>query len=174
MKRCIHCKSLKPLIQFHVKRNGQVGARCKRCTFNLNAAAARFRNRNRQRLKEEMASYRKQFPEVSRSTHKRYYQKHRKAHAQHSAAYYARKRSSVEISIRPIKPAEWDEIKRTQRNRCFYCGEKKPLTQDHVIPISRGGRHERSNIVGSCRSCNGRKGSRPPEDFARQIGRLLI
>lgn len=43
--------------------------------------------------------------------------------------------------------------------RCLYCGE--PATDaDHVIPISRDGRHCRLNLVPACGSCNKSKNNR--------------
>jgi 5-methylcytosine-specific restriction endonuclease McrA len=52
---------------------------------------------------------------------------------------------------------QWREIKASYNQRCAYCHERKPLTQDHVIPISKGGPHSAWNIVPACRSCNSRK-----------------
>jgi 5-methylcytosine-specific restriction endonuclease McrA len=49
---------------------------------------------------------------------------------------------------------------------CQYCKKKlteKRLTIDHVVPVSRGGRHEWTNVVAACSACNNRKGSRTPE-----------
>ena len=40
---------------------------------------------------------------------------------------------------------------------CRYCGKKFPreeLTIDHVVPIARGGRSTRGNMVVCCRKCN--------------------
>jgi hypothetical protein len=40
---------------------------------------------------------------------------------------------------------------------CAYCGNSftgPALTRDHVIPTSRGGKNEWSNVVSSCSSCN--------------------
>ena len=34
------------------------------------------------------------------------------------------------------------------------------LTQDHVIPLSKGGQHIKENIVPACPSCNSKKGNR--------------
>jgi 5-methylcytosine-specific restriction endonuclease McrA len=51
------------------------------------------------------------------------------------------------------------------RFRCCYCGrrsEPRELTYDHVIPRSKGGRTEWSNIVTACLACNAKKGSRLP------------
>jgi len=50
---------------------------------------------------------------------------------------------------------------------CQYCGKRfdpKYLTCDHIIPKSRGGATEWSNIVTSCIYCNLKKGDRLPEE----------
>ena len=46
---------------------------------------------------------------------------------------------------------------------CHYCGQCVPLAQrtsDHVIPLSRGGKHTPGNVVRACRQCNSRKNAR--------------
>ncbi len=43
---------------------------------------------------------------------------------------------------------------------CYHCEAKFPreeLTLDHLIPISRGGRTTKKNIVVSCKQCNSLK-----------------
>jgi len=53
------------------------------------------------------------------------------------------------------------------RHVCAYCGghfAELELTVEHILPVSRGGRHEWTNVVTACRSCNTRKGSRRPEE----------
>jgi 5-methylcytosine-specific restriction endonuclease McrA len=53
------------------------------------------------------------------------------------------------------------------RQVCAYCGghfAELDLTVEHILPVSRGGRHEWTNVVTACRSCNTRKGSRRPEE----------
>lgn len=56
--------------------------------------------------------------------------------------------------------------------RCQYCGrpsfELKPreaLTRDHLIPLSRGGSNEWTNVVTACSSCNTRKANRLPSEI---------
>ncbi|MGE3680702.1 MAG: HNH endonuclease [Bdellovibrionales bacterium] len=49
---------------------------------------------------------------------------------------------------------------------CQYCCQKfseKKLTVDHVIPLSKGGRHEWTNVVTACSECNNRKGDKTLE-----------
>jgi 5-methylcytosine-specific restriction endonuclease McrA len=53
------------------------------------------------------------------------------------------------------------------RQVCAYCGSHFPdseLTVEHITPVSRGGRHDWTNVVTACRSCNTRKGNRRPEE----------
>ena len=43
---------------------------------------------------------------------------------------------------------------------CYYCENKfsqDQLTMDHVIPLSRGGRSTKKNIVAACKQCNSHK-----------------
>jgi 5-methylcytosine-specific restriction endonuclease McrA len=50
---------------------------------------------------------------------------------------------------------------------CQYCGgrfEPRQLTCDHLIPRSRGGVAEWTNIVTSCVYCNLRKGDKLPDE----------
>jgi 5-methylcytosine-specific restriction endonuclease McrA len=50
---------------------------------------------------------------------------------------------------------------------CQYCGkhfDPKHLTCDHIVPRSRGGVTEWTNIVASCFHCNFKKGDRLPEE----------
>lgn len=59
------------------------------------------------------------------------------------------------------------ELRRTQwwkrkcnSGKCYYCGmEVLPgdLTMDHIVPIIRGGRSTKDNVVPACKKCNDRK-----------------
>lgn len=48
---------------------------------------------------------------------------------------------------------------------CYYCGESKPLTVDHDVPLARGGTDNIDNILPSCRSCNSRKNTRTAAEY---------
>ena len=47
---------------------------------------------------------------------------------------------------------------------CQYCGDRKDLTFDHLLPKSRGGLTDWNNVVTACSSCNVRKGGKLYKD----------
>lgn len=58
---------------------------------------------------------------------------------------------------------------------CHWCGCKCPKGYhvDHYQPLSKGGKHEVSNLVIACAKCNLRKSAKDPFEFANQMGRLF-
>ena len=67
---------------------------------------------------------------------------------------------------RELRKTRWWQQK-TAAGTCYYCGQKvgyANLTMDHVIPLARGGRSTRDNLVPCCKECNTKKkGSLPVE-----------
>jgi 5-methylcytosine-specific restriction endonuclease McrA len=60
---------------------------------------------------------------------------------------------------RDLRKSRWWQQK-TASGLCYYCGKKctfKQLTMDHLVPLARGGRSTRDNLVPSCKKCNTRK-----------------
>lgn len=53
---------------------------------------------------------------------------------------------------------EWANLCKIYNNRCARCGERLPLTVDHVVPSSRGGADVIGNIQPLCSRCNSIKG----------------
>lgn len=52
----------------------------------------------------------------------------------------------------------WQE--RLAKGTCYYCRKKiasKDLTMDHVVPLIRGGKTTRGNVVTVCKECNNKK-----------------
>lgn len=57
------------------------------------------------------------------------------------------------------KPSKGMIYKRDD-NKCQYCGSTRHLTIDHVIPKSKGGSEDWSNLVVACSQCNTKKGDK--------------
>lgn len=55
---------------------------------------------------------------------------------------------------------DWRRLVQRHDHRCAYCHARKPLTADHVVPLSRGGLHTIGNLLPACKSCNSRKHTR--------------
>lgn len=56
--------------------------------------------------------------------------------------------------------------------RCQYCGGRfvmSNLNFDHVLPRKQGGKTVWTNIVTSCYPCNGKKGSRTPDQAGMKL-----
>jgi 5-methylcytosine-specific restriction endonuclease McrA len=52
------------------------------------------------------------------------------------------------------------EINALYLRPCYNCGTKEDLSIDHIIPLSRGGRHSIGNLQTLCRPCNSSKGDK--------------
>ena len=75
---------------------------------------------------------------------------------------------------RELRASAWWK-RRLGRERCGYCGRHTPsrdLTMDHRVPLVRGGRSIRSNLVPACRACNAAKKYLLPVEWAAYLARL--
>lgn len=60
----------------------------------------------------------------------------------------------------------WQNV--IQNGKCHYCGKYFPsaeITMDHIVPLSRGGKSARGNIVPCCKECNNKKKYLTPVDM---------
>jgi 5-methylcytosine-specific restriction enzyme A len=75
---------------------------------------------------------------------------------------------------RALRASAWWK-RRLGRERCGYCGRPTPareLTMDHRVPLVRGGRSVRSNLIPACRACNAAKKYLLPVEWAAYLARL--
>jgi 5-methylcytosine-specific restriction endonuclease McrA len=72
-----------------------------------------------------------------------------------------KRRMCEKETLATLTDQEWEDIKKHYKYRCVYCGEKKPLTRDHIIPASKGGAFTKDNVVPACKSCNSVKRDKP-------------
>jgi 5-methylcytosine-specific restriction endonuclease McrA len=65
---------------------------------------------------------------------------------------------------------QWLNVLDRSKGVCSYCSNfvgVAALGPDHVVPLSRGGRHALENIVAACSACNYSKGARDVESFIK-------
>jgi 5-methylcytosine-specific restriction endonuclease McrA len=65
----------------------------------------------------------------------------------------------VKVPYRRKVPLTRSALLARDFHRCAYC-RGTATTMDHVVPRSRGGHHEWTNVVAACSRCNSRKGNR--------------
>ncbi len=87
----------------------------------------------------------------------------------------------IEVSEQEIKREKEKarELRKTQwwKNRlakglCHYCGGSFPaaeLTMDHLVPIVRGGKSSRGNVVPACKECNNKKKHMLPVEWGEYM-----
>ena len=77
---------------------------------------------------------------------------------------------------RALRQTAWWK-RRIASGDCHYCGRQvgsRSLTLDHVIPLIRGGRSVRGNMVPACKDCNSKKQALLPwewEAYREGLGR---
>lgn len=60
---------------------------------------------------------------------------------------------------RELRQSQWWK-RRCSTGVCHYCGQQvgaKALTMDHLVPIIRGGKSTKGNLVPACKNCNNKK-----------------
>jgi len=75
---------------------------------------------------------------------------------------------------RELRQTQWWKNRRAE-GVCHYCRRRFPareLTMDHVVPLVRGGRTTRSNVVPCCKDCNDRKKYLLPHEWDEYMADL--
>lgn len=124
------------------------------------------RPENQEKLKAKALRWREKDPERAKEV-QRHYRVSEKGRL-HNRLQASRRRARFEGKV---TREEWLAVVLAWGSRCAYCQvTDKPLTIDHVIPVSKGGRHEVSNIVPACKCCNDRKNDLVLSDALVRLG----
>ena len=72
---------------------------------------------------------------------------------------------------RELRESQWWK-RRLAKGICHYCGRQtssRQLTMDHIVPIARGGRSTKGNVVPACKDCNNKKKQLLPMEWDRYL-----
>jgi len=186
MKHCNKCKTDKPEVEFYVDR-GTPRAICKDCTrakrkkyYRANRKACLSYMKEyvaRPEVAERRAAWslaRSRTPEFRKKV--REWDKTEAGQESRRRRVNRYEKTPQGIEARKRKQAnrraagrlegkltadEWNEILSADGFACHYCRtpftKENPATQDHIQPVSKGGKHVKANIVAACRKCNSSK-----------------
>jgi 5-methylcytosine-specific restriction endonuclease McrA len=141
----IRAKNARQRAQHPERYRAAIAAWTKAHPEQVRAKSKAWSDANPEKRRASVAKYAKANPEKDRARVKR---------------HHARK---MQAPVNDFTAEQWQAMKEHYQHCCVYCGKKQQrLTQDHIVPLSKGGSHTYSNIVPACRSCNSKKGTGAP------------
>ena len=108
--------------------------------------------RYRERNHEKLAKLRRE--KEATPEHKERVRKYYEANKEKSFNRVRKRRTLKKSTVALLTTEQWRQAKEHFNNQCAYCGSEGNLSQDHIIPISLGGYHVRTNVAPACLSCN--------------------
>jgi len=168
MKSCSKCKQDKStdLFQVDKSRNDGLQPYCKSCR---KIAQQNYYLKNKDSFNKKQAIRRSVNRDEINQYFRKRYQSHKEEESLRKKIYH---RNNPEISnnasarrrVRKLNNGVFlvtlKELKALYNASCFYCGFNANIEIDHVIPISRGGRHSIGNLVPACITCNRSKNNK--------------
>jgi 5-methylcytosine-specific restriction endonuclease McrA len=120
------------------------------------AGNARWYQNNKERLKRKA----KKYYSKNKSECKKRMKAYRRAHPEVDKAKHAKRKAQKLGNGGSFTASEWKALCKKHHNRCLGCGKRRKLTADHVVPVSKGGSSNISNIQPLCGPCNSSKGNK--------------
>jgi flagellar biosynthesis GTPase FlhF len=137
----------------------------KRTTENTKESRKRYYNANKDKVKEGVRKYKQENADKVKECKKQYNLKHSESIKQYQKQYrlnnseekriHNRKRKALKRQLlATYDNIQWEKTLKYFSDKCAYCGEEKPLIQEHFIALSKGGEYTHNNIIPACQSCN--------------------
>lgn len=113
-----------------------------------------YRNieKERERSRKSMRKARLANPDRERAVKLRY-----RARNAEAVAKREREKTYARRAKQPYSKELAELMASLVQQPCAYCSATENITIDHITPLSRGGRHEASNLAPACFSCNSSK-----------------
>lgn len=111
---------------------------------------------NKAAVIKRAVEYNKSHPEKHNEAASRYQKKNRSKYN----AYFQKRRTAKTLAGGSFTAAEWSALCNKYHHKCLCCDKRRKLTADHIIPVSKGGTSDISNIQPLCQPCNSSKGTK--------------
>lgn len=170
MKICTNCKILLSLLCFYKNKNTKDGMSyfCKRCHKEKTKKYKKSKRRIKIDNEKRYAKHKNKILEKNREY---YYKNKNKIHSKQKEWRKVNKESIyLRNRARKLKIKEFDKVSqdfinkiKTEILNCVYCNIKLDDINrhiDHIVPLSKGGKHSPNNITLCCKTCNLSKGSK--------------
>lgn len=178
-KICGTCKQEKPIEEFPKDKSKKDahGSRCKLCFREYyrvwwaeheegqKERSRQYRAKHAVERRAYVKEYKRTHPEWRKAQDRAYGIKHKeqirayrrrryKKHPELDKAKWHKRRARLANVYNDFEAQDWMGLLEKYGRECLACGETKPLTMDHIIPLSKNGPHTKSNIQPLCLSCN--------------------
>ena len=100
--------------------------------------------------KDIMIEYR----QINKEAIHKYSKEYSREHLVERCVLAEKRRARKRLLPATLTAEQWEKIKKAFDGKCAYCGEEKPLQQEHFVALSKGGEYTHNNIIPSCQSCN--------------------
>ena len=120
------------------------------------AISKRYRKTEKYKKRRKTSEYLRKGREYQRKRKKKNPERWREMRNFYDKRYKSRKRNAEGTHTLE----EWKNLKAQYNWTCPACGKSEPeikLTEDHIIPVSKGGSDNIENIQPLCGSCNSKK-----------------
>lgn len=179
-KVCSRCGIDKPLSEYQKDKSRKLGVQkyCKECRYLqfLEIKDTQHYKSKRKEYNAKRTEYHAKYREANRDKvnelSRNWSANNKEKRAIISLTYGGKRRSILKTGDKFNKIKNW--IK-SQIKICYWCGVDcdNGYHVDHYVPLAKGGTHTIDNFVISCPSCNVRKNTKDPYEFAKTKGRLF-
>lgn len=194
------CEKAATVDFFYAQKDGKYGLRAD-CRICFSAKNKAFKAANPDYDKQRYWKKKKENYGAIQAERRRYYEKHREKCLAYTKARNQGNKDEYNERLRrwrknnPGKVNVWNRNRRAlikqlagshthqdvmsllaeQSGKCVYCriNIKQAFHVDHIVPVSAGGRNDKSNLQLLCKPCNLKKNAKDPLDFAKEVGLLV-
>jgi len=179
-KTCTKCGDSKELSFFYKDKNAKDGHRnqCKGCK---KAYTKKWHRENLEKRRKINRKYYQENAERKAEYAKKYYQGNCIDYVERNKKWRRDNPEKLKVILSNSKATRRarkekngsckvtsKDLSKLYKQPCSFCGEYGNIHADHIIPISRGGRHSVGNLQPLCRSCNARKSDKFMIEFKRE------